>query len=163
MASTSILVTARAANRATASVTATCIGADPLTPTGVLTRNLGNGAIEVAWEAGGGVARHFDCYIATSPDGTFSKANTSPLLSTRCVIPNIPFGQTVYVKVKAVDGAGRESSYSALGRDAVAVRATTQLAFKGLSGTLVPAGIVLAMPLEGELIAFRTTASGVIP
>ena len=121
-----------------------------------MTRNVGNGVLEMQWTASVDPVSHYDVYIATSPTGTFSKANFKPVTGTKTKIVNLSFGLTVYAKVKAVDADGNESAFSSLAVDAVATRATAKLRFTGPVGDQVPADAMFTALVNDEIVAVRT-------
>lgn len=132
-----------------------------LPPVNPLVRNVGNGALEVAWDEVTG-ATSYDVYLSTSLSSGYAKANKLPITSTRTKLPNLPFGTTVFVKVKAVNAEGA-SAFSDAARDATARRAVSRLAFTGPSGDTIAAGALFTAVIDGEMIAVVTKASGVIP
>lgn len=155
-------ITGSIATRAQAKITGD-IGNNVLSaPANVMTRNAGNGTIEVRWDASAGPVDHYDVYICSTPSGIFTKANLRPILIRFAKIPNIPFGTTVYTKVRAVDINDNEGPLSALAVDAIVARATTRLRFTGLVGDQVNTGTVFAAIVNDELIAVRTLAGGVL-
>lgn len=131
-------------------------------PINVMSRNAGNGVLEVAWTPAGGIFDHWDVYISPSIDGPFSKANFKPIQGTVAKIFNLSFGNTIFTKVRGVDAAGNIGPFSALAVDAVASRATTQLRFVGPVGDQVPAGAVFCAIANDEVIGVRTTQSGTL-
>lgn len=135
----------------------------PLTaPTTVLSRNVGNGSLEVTWVAATGPVDHYDLYVAEDPADTFVQANLEDIEGTRFVVPNLPLGTTVYVKVKAVDANGTESAFSALARDAYAVKARALLRFSGPVGEEITDGALFTCPIDGELLGLRLASGGTI-
>ena len=131
-------------------------------PTSVLSRNVGNGSLEVTWVAAAGPVDHYDLYVAEDPDDTFVQANLEDIDGTRFVVPNLPFGTTVYVKVKAVDENGTESAFSALAQDAYAVKSRALLRFSGPVGAEITNGALFTCPIDGELLGLRLASGGTI-
>ena len=131
-------------------------------PTTVLSRNVGNGSLEVTWVAATGPVDHYDLYVAEDPADTFVKANLEDIEGTRFVVPNLPFGTTVYVKVKAVDTNGTESAFSDLARDAYAVKSRALLRFSGPVGAEITDAAIFTCPVDGELLGLRLAYGGAI-
>jgi hypothetical protein len=127
----------------------------------VLSRNVGNGAVEIQFVASAG-AVSYNVYLSTSLAGTYTKANMAAITGTTCRLPNFPFGVTVYFKVTAVNAAGEESALSSVAQDAICSPGTATLQFTDLVGGTIPAGkVFLGKTTGGRPLAFVTTARGV--
>ena len=134
----------------------------PSAPINVLARNIGNGGLEVRWDAVSG-AVNYNIYIATSLGGPYVKANNRSITATRGIVMNIPFNSVVYAKVTAIDSGGVESAMSSAADDAVVARSTIALTFTAPIGSVINIGAMFAEIVgDGNLIAFRTTASGTV-
>lgn len=132
----------------------------PLLP---LTRNCGNGTMEVQWEAPiSGVVDHYDVYISTSELGSYEKANKAPITVRMARVQNLVFGYTIYTKVKAVHADGAESPFSAVANNATADKATLRLTFTGPSDDIIAQRAMFAASHNGELIAVETLDEGTI-
>lgn len=132
-------------------------------PLNAMTRNAGDGSMDVAWQApASGQADHYDVYIAPASGGDFVPGNWGAVRGTKCKIVNLPFGATIYAKVRAVDADDNVGPWSELARDAAASKATVQLRFDGLIGDQVPSGAMFAALVNGYLVAVQVTASGEI-
>ena len=136
----------------------------PGVPTNVLSRNVGNGNLEVEWTLDGimGVdTAYCNVYISTSPTGPWTKANKRPITNNKALIENIPFNTVVYAVVTQVTIAGLEGAQSALANDGYCVRSTIGLLFTGPVGDQIPIGAMFSEYVgDGNLIGFTTTASG---
>ena len=130
----------------------------PAAPLNPLSRNVGNGAVELAWDASAG-ALSYNVYISTASGGPFVRANRATISDTKVRLPNLRFGITAYFKVTAVNADG-ESAQSSLAEDATCAQGVTTLQFDGLVGDQIPAGAVFAAMVGTKLVAFRTTTGG---
>jgi hypothetical protein len=130
----------------------------PAAPTNLLSRNVGNGSVELQWTPVAG-AVSYNIYISNSAAGPFTKANIAPVVNSAARLPNLVFRTTVYFKVTAVNASG-ESIQSALAQDATASVATTVLCFKGLKGDQIAAGAIFAAVVGTQLISVQTLAGG---
>lgn len=140
-----------------ATVTGTVVKVALTAPLNVLARNYGDGCLEVQWDAPvAGVVRCYEVWIATSPTGTWCKANTSRVTRTWYRIRNLPFGATVYVKVRAMDVAEVAGPFSDIGMDADATYAVSMLRFTGPAGDRIPAGAVFVAVIDRELVGVET-------
>ncbi len=142
------------------------IQSTPDAPTNPIARNIGNGSLEVEW-ASLGLAGfdfdHCDVYLSTTLSGTYTKANKKKILSNRTILSNLPFGQTVYVKVTVTDMSGVESVMSVAADDGYCIRATCQLTFTGPAADQIPIGAMFAEFVgDGHLVAWKTLASGLL-
>ena len=132
----------------------------PAVPSGLMSRNVGNGSVECQWSPSAG-ASSYNVYLGTASGGPFAKVNLAPIRATTMRIPNIRLGLTVFVKVSAVNASG-ESAQSSLALDATCSPGTTTLRFEGLAGDTIPAGaLFVAKVASGKLVSFVTQASGV--
>lgn len=130
-------------------------------PTNVLTRNVGNGAMEVSWTApSGGMPYQYEVWISAAAAGTYEKAATGLIFGTKTIVPNLRFGVKVYTKVRALDKAGVPGPFSSLALDAIAGRARTQLRFTGQLGDIIPEGAVFAALVGDDLVAVKTLEDG---
>ncbi len=133
-------------------------------PGNVRARNVGNGSLEVEWDADGIIGvdiDHYDVYIATSLTGPYSKANFRPITNNKAIIPNIPYNTIVYAKVTETPVGGSEGAMSDPANDGYCVRSTIALTFTAPVGDSVPFAAMFAEYVgDGNVIAFRTTASG---
>jgi hypothetical protein len=134
--------------------------AAPNAPANLLSRNVGNGSLELQWDASIG-AVSYNVYLSIAADGTFNKANLAPITDTKTVLRNIRFGLTVYIKVTAVNAADEESVQSDMAEDAVCSPGVVTLQFEGVTGDQIPAGAVFAAKVNEKLVAFITTTAGV--
>ena len=131
----------------------------PAAPTNLLSRNVGNGSVELEWSASVG-AISYNLYLSTSQGGSFIKANLFPITDTKAILFNFVFGTKVYFKATAVNAVG-ESAQSALARDAKCGNGTTTLLFKSLVGDQILAGAVFTAQVGARLVAFQTLAAGI--
>ena len=128
-------------------------------PTNVRSRNVGNGSLEVEWDADSGVDS-FNVYISNQLNGPYTKANKTPITSNRAIIENFTFNTIVYAKVTSVTG-GTESPFSLPANDGYCVRSAISLLFIGPVGDQIPIGAIFAEFVgDGNIIAWKTTASG---
>lgn len=130
----------------------------PSAPLNLLSRNVGNEAIELSWDASVG-AVSYNIYICTTSGGTFNKANLTAITDTKTSLPNIKFGTRVYFKVTAVNGDG-ESSLSDLANDATCSIGTVTLLFQGLVGDKIPVGAMFTSRVNNRLVSFVITTEG---
>ena len=131
-------------------------------PQNVLTRNVGNGSMDVQWDAPAtGVPGWYEVWISTSADGTYVRAVSKCRLKWARV-PALKFGSTVYTKVRAVDKAGVAGAWSAVARDASCVAAVMDLVCAGLVGDVVPDNAVFAALQNGALVAFKVPTGGTL-
>jgi hypothetical protein len=133
-------------------------------PTSALSRNAGNGVLEVQWAApASGVVGWYEVWICTSAGGAFERATPNHVTTRWTRIPNLKFGSTIYAKVRALDPLGVAGPFSALARDAIASRAVTRLRFEDVPGSVIPASAMFACYLNGELLAVTVDTGGTIP
>lgn len=126
-------------------------------PTNVMTRNAGNGNMEVRWDAASGSPAYYDVYISNAEDGVYKKANKKQVTGTFCKIHNLPFGSTVYTKVRAVFADGTEGDLSDVAVDAEAPSAVIAvLRATGNVGDQIPAGTVFCAHVNDEVVGFKT-------
>ena len=86
-------------------------------PLNALAMSAGNGSMMVQWDAPTtGVPAEYEVHIATSPTGTWVKANDQVVAARRSRLSyrvrNLRYGSTVYAKVRAVDGKGVAGPFS---------------------------------------------------
>lgn len=126
----------------------------PLNP---LSRNVGNGVLEVQWDAPAvGTPDTYEVWIATALAGPYVKANTEEVSATWYRVRNLPFGNTIYTKVRALDSAGVAGDWSAVAQDATCSKAVTILRFTGPLGDVIPKGAMFAALVGGTLVAVKT-------
>ena len=130
----------------------------PSAPTGLLSRSVGNGSVELQFNPVIG-AVSYNIYLATSLAGTYTKINNAPILSTTVRLPNFKFGTTVYFKVTAVNTDG-ESAKSDASQDATCSQGVVTLQFESLVGDVIPAGAMFTAKVGTRLVSFVTTTSG---
>ena len=130
----------------------------PAAPQNLLSRNVGNGSVELSWTASGG-AVSYNIYLAIALAGTYTKINNAPILATTVRLPNFKFGITVYLKVTAVNADG-ESAQSAVSQDATCSQGIVTLQFEGLLGDMIPAGAMFTAKVGSRLVSFVTTTAG---
>jgi len=131
-------------------------------PQNVLTRNAGNGVLEVAWQEAAGTVDYYDIYVSSATGGPFVKGNEAPVSGLIGRVFDLPFDEKIYTKVRAIGVDGEEGPYSDLGLDAVAGRAVCSLRFSGPIGDQIPVGSMFAAILGDELIAVEALESGTI-
>jgi hypothetical protein len=149
------------AARASAILTGDVVIVALTAPLDVLSRNGGNANLEMQWSPpAAGVVDHYDVYIATALAGPYVKANSFALTEKRAMIRNIPFGTTVFSKVKAIDAAGNEGPFSAVANDAIAGLASVNLQFTGPVGDIIPTGTLFVAFVKGQLLAVKVRAPG---
>ena len=131
-------------------------------PLNVLTRNCGNGSMDVQWDApASGFPGWYEVWISTSAGGTYVRASEKEFL--RWVrIPSLKFDETVYTKVRAMDKAGSPSDWSAVARDASCVPAVMNLVCDGLVGDEIPDGAQFAVSHNGAVVAFEVPTGGTL-
>lgn len=149
--------------RFTASITYTVTSAVPSAPTNVLSRNIGDGSMELSWDApASGVVDHYDVLISSASGGDFIKANSFPVTHRTHIVKNLPFGYTVYAKVRGVDNGGNEGPLSALARDATASKATSKLKFIAPIGDVIAEGAMFSCLLNNSIVAVTVTTGGTV-
>ena len=131
-------------------------------PSNVLTRNAGNGTLEVAWSAASGLVDYYDIYISTASGGEFVKANEDPISGTIGAVFDIPFDETIFTKVRAIGADGSEGPFSSLGRDAITGRAICKLRFTGPKGDRIADASMFAALVGNELVAVECLEGGTI-
>lgn len=106
---------------------------------------------------------HYDVYLSTELAGTYVKANKRNVNYWKYIISNLRFNSVVYVKVKEISIAGVVGDFSDPARDGECERAVIALTFNGPIGDSIPMGAMFSqMVADGNIVAFRTTASGTI-
>lgn len=132
-------------------------------PLNVLTYNVGDGSMDVAWEEPvSGVIHHYDILIATTAGGTFKKASCKPIVHTKGRVYNLPFNSTVFTKVRAVDAIGNEGPLSELANDAVASRAVMRMKFVAPVGDIIDDEAVFVAAIRSEIVAFMIGDGGAV-
>lgn len=153
--------TAEVMNRASAKFTFTVEVNVLSAPRNVKCSNVGDGSVELAWQApASGVVDHYDILMSTASGGTFVKVNVQPIVRLLGRVYNIPFGYTVYSKVRAVDVTGEEGPLSELADDAAVSKAAIQMMFVGPVGDYIPKGSIFSAIVNGSIVALKTEASG---
>lgn len=131
-------------------------------PLNVLTRNCGNGSMDVQWDAPAtGVPGWYEVWISTSADGIYVRAVEKCRLKWARV-PALKFGSTIYTKVRAVDKAGVAGDWSSVARDASCVASVMDLVCAGLVGDIVPDGAKFAAVINGSVVAFEVPTGGTL-
>jgi hypothetical protein len=128
-------------------------------PLNVLTRNCGNGSLEVQWDAPlTGTVDEYEIYISTSLGGTYTKAHHETIDSAKTWwrLRNIPFGLTIYTKVRGVEADGTAGDWSDVGLDAECSKAIGIVRFSGPVGDRIPAGAEFVSTADTELIGLKT-------
>ena len=131
----------------------------PSSPANLLSRNMGDGSVELSWDAVVG-ATSYSIYMSTTVGGTFNQVNLVAVTDTKIRVPNITFGATVYFKVTAVNGDG-ESVKSSLAEDAVCSPGVCTLQFTGMVRDTIPVGAMFTAPVNGRLVSFIVTTEGI--
>lgn len=127
-------------------------------PTGVLTRNVGDGSMEVQWTPGSGAIDRHEIWITDDKTTDLEQVRFEKFSGTFAVVRNLPFGKTIFTKVRAVDAAGNAGPYSDWAHNAiVAGRATTVLRATGPSGAVISNGAIFVMQKDGLLVALQAT------
>lgn len=133
---------------------------EPLT---VLTRNAGNGSMEVAWQRPvSGVPSLYEIHVGTASGGTFYKVDRKDIEGLIARVYNLTFGTTLYTKVRGIDVLGTEGPFSELARDAVIDRARGILKFEGPIGDEIEDKAFFTSIYLDELLGMRVLQSGVI-
>lgn len=149
--------------RATAPLIYAIVSSNPACPRNVLSHNVGDGSMDVQWdEPVSGVVHHYDVLIATASGGPFKKANKYPITGKNHAVRNIPFGYTVYTKVRAVDSGGNEGPLSDLADDAIASAPTMQIRFVAPIGDVFVADSFFSCILNDTIVAARLGSGGTI-
>jgi fibronectin type 3 domain-containing protein len=74
-------------------------------------------AVDLSWKASTSpTVSGYNIYRSTSPDGPFTKINSTPVLETKYTDTTVVAGTTYYYAATSIDSDGRESAYSALTR-----------------------------------------------
>ena len=150
-------VTGNCKYRTYAPVSGTVVKVALTAPRNVLARNCGDGCLEVQWDAPlAGSVQGYEVWIAASATGTWCKAVPSYVTRTWYRVRNLPFGATVYVKVRAMDMNDGAGPFSDVGLDADATYAVSMLRFTGPAGDRIPAGAVFVAVIERELVGVET-------
>ena len=131
----------------------------PSPPTNLLCRNLGDGSVELQFDASAG-AVSYNIYMSTTIGGTYNKINFAAVTDTKSRVPNLRFGATVFFKVTAVNGDG-ESAMSTVAQDAVCSPGVCTLQFTGMVGDTIPVGAMFTAPVNGRLVSFVVTTEGI--
>jgi len=72
-------------------------------------------SVELSWTASTSPnVAGYNIYRSTSPEGPFTKINSTQVLATHYTDINVASGMTYYYAATAVDSGGRESAYSKL-------------------------------------------------
>jgi len=142
--------------RATAPLIYAAVSSTPGAPLNVLTRNVGDGSMDVQWdEPLSGVVNHYDVLVGTASVGPFVKHNRFPITEKNYSARNIPFGYTVYTKVRAVDREGNEGPLSNLADDAQATTPTMQMQFVAPIDDVFIRDSVFTALLNGTLVGVQ--------
>lgn len=126
-------------------------------PTNVMTRNVGNGELEVQWDPPSiGTPVYYNVYVSRESAGTYQKANKKNILNTCCKIPNLRFGIMIFTKVCAVDSDGVEGPLSAVAVDGICPpKVLTMLQITGPVGDIIPVNAVFCANANDEVVGFR--------
>jgi hypothetical protein len=131
-------------------------------PQTVLTRNAGNGSMDVQWGAPAtGVPGWYEVWISTAAAGTYVRAVEKCRLKWARV-SCLKLGSTVYTKVRAVDKAGVAGAWSSVAHDAECVPAVMNLLCDGLVGDVVPDGARFACARNGSVVVFEVPVGGTL-
>lgn len=162
MAQASISTTITVLSQALADVTFSIVENVLSAPLNALSRNAGNGALDVAWTAPAtGSVGWYEVWLS-SDKTTWVKATEQPVYNTWVRIPNLTLNQTVYAKVRAIGPDGTEGTFSAIARDAYIGRAVTRLRFDGIPGDVVPNGALYTHYRNGVLLGMYVRAGGTL-
>jgi len=81
----------------------------------VTTERTAAHSVELSWTAStSSNATGYNIYRSTSPDGPFTKINSTPVLGTEYTDTTVASGMTYYYAATSVDLDGGESAYSGL-------------------------------------------------
>ena len=132
-------------------------------PLNVLARNVGNGNLELAWQApAAGTVHHYDIFLSTTLGGVYAKANHVPVTGRVFTIYNIPFGTTNFTKVCAEDAAGVSHTLSDAADDATCDRAAVELEFTGPLGDEIADDALFAARCNGSLLGWAIPVGGTL-
>lgn len=135
---------------------------DPDVPVSVYTRNAGNGSMEVIWaHPESGPADYYEVWIAPASGGPFEKANREPVTGRVTRVINLPFGSTIFTKVRGVS-SGEPGPFSELAGDATCGRAVGELVFEGPIGDIIAAEGIFTSFVAEELLAVRVSSEETI-
>jgi hypothetical protein len=134
----------------------------PGAPLNVLTRNIGDGSLEITWDdPASGQWSHFDIYLCETPNGAYQKVNRSNVTGNRYVAKNLPYGHTIYCRMRAVNG-DMTSDWSNRGRDATCGVGRGRVLFTGQVGDQIPINTVFTARVGDQLVGLKTVQGGTL-
>ena len=116
-----------------------------LAPTNPVACHVGNGMLVLYWDIPTtGTVKRYEIYLSLSESGIYKRYFNGSFTENRGQIYNVPMNETVYLRVKAIDVDGSESSLAQFTRGKIE-KPIVSMKCRAIHGSLIPKDAVFSV------------------